>query len=339
MTKRVRSVAIAFGVDTSRFQLYYSGSIGLCAAIYKQETFMGVPLVEKCKKYFAELTKASRAAAKIDEENVYQEANPLTRKFMDELLSEVMLPGSGIVNIENFKAFYRAITEEGKSGLILMEHYTNLDLPAICYLLDHEGEEWARDLSKRIVAVAGMKLNEESPIVRAWAEGFTRVVIYPTRSLDKVEANAQSEAEIEEEKKRARKINLAAMHAMDDCKKRGQAILVFPSGTRYRPGKPETKRGLREIDSYLRLFDVMLLVSINGNCLRINPEAPDNMMMDLIENDKITLSASPVIDCKQFRRDVLASLPETEEDAKQKIVDRVMAILEEQHEAAEAGRK
>ena len=300
---------------------------------------MGVPLAEKCKKYFAELTEASRAAAKIDEENVYQEANPLTRKMMDELLSEIMLPGSGIVNIENFKAFYRAITEEGKSGLILMEHYTNLDLPEICYLLEKEGEDWAKDLSKRIVAVAGMKLNEESPIVRAWAEGFTRVVIYPTRSLDKLEANAQSEAKIEEEKKRARKINLAAMHAMDDCKKRGQAILVFPSGTRYRPGKPETKRGLREIDSYLRLFDVMILVSINGNCLRINPEAPDNMMMDLVENDTITLSASPVIGCKQFRRDVLASLPETEEDAKQKIVDRVMAILEEQHEAAEARRK
>ena len=309
------------------------------AEVQYQETFMGIPLAEKCKKYFAELTEASRAAAKIDEENVYQEANPLTRKIMDELLSEIMLPDSEIVDIENFKAFYRAITEEGKSGLILMEHYTNLDLPEICYLLEKEGEDWAKDLSKRIVAVAGMKLNEESPIVRAWAEGFTRVVIYPTRSLDKLEANAQSEAKIEEEKKRARKINLAAMHAMDDCKKRGQAILVFPSGTRYRPGKPETKRGLREIDSYLRLFDVMILVSINGNCLRINPEAPDNMMMDLVENDTITLSASPVIGCTQFRRDVLASLPETEEDAKQKIVDRVMAILEEQHEAAEARRK
>ncbi|MFC2280530.1 MAG: 1-acyl-sn-glycerol-3-phosphate acyltransferase, partial [Treponema socranskii subsp. buccale] len=84
---------------------------------------MGVPLVEKCKKYFAELTEASRAAAKIDEENVYQEANPLTRKIMDELLSEIMLPGSGIVNIEYFKAFYRAITDEGKCGRILMEHY------------------------------------------------------------------------------------------------------------------------------------------------------------------------------------------------------------------------
>jgi len=62
-------------------------------------------------------------------------------------------------------------------------------------------------------------------------------------------------------------------------------------------------------------------------------------MMDLIENDKITLSASSIIECKQFRRDVIAGLSETEEDAKQKIVDRVMAILEEQHEAAEAGRK
>ena len=39
-----------------------------------------------------------------------------------------------------------------------------------------------------------------------------------------------------------------------ELKKQGKIILVFPSGTRYRPGCPDTKRGLREIDSYLRLF-------------------------------------------------------------------------------------
>ena len=197
---------------------------------------------------------------------------------------------------------------------------------------------WAKDFSKRIVAVAGMKLNEENPAVRAFAEAFTRVVIYPTRSLDAVTAKEISEEEKAEEEKRARKINFAAMRAMDACKKRGQTVLVFPSGTRYRPGKPETKKGLREIDSYLRLFDVMILVSVNGNCLRIDPENPGDMLADIITEDVLTLTASPVIECKKFRQDVLDSLPADEPDPKQKTIDRVMETLDVMHEAEEKNR-
>ena len=128
------------------------------------------------------------------------------------------------------------------------------------------------------------------------------------------------------------------MHAMDDCKRRGQIILVFPSGTRYRPGQPETKRGLREIDSYLRLFDIMILVSVNGNCLRINESNPDDMLADIPVKDKVILTASPVIDCKTFRKEVLDSLPPDTAEPKQKTVDKVMQILEEQHEAVEKTR-
>ena len=126
------------------------------------------------------------------------------------------------------------------------------------------------------------------------------------------------------------------MRAMDACKKRGQMILVFPSGTRYRPGKPETKRGLREIDSYLRLFDYMLLVGINGNCLRINPENPDDMLEDILEPGKVTLTAYPVLDCKNFREDVLSALPADEPDPKKKTVDKVMQILDEIHNQVES---
>ena len=220
-----------------------------------------------------------------------------------------------------------------------MEHYTNLDLPEIVYLLDKHGEDWSKDFSKRIVAVAGMKLNEENPAVRAFAEGFTRVVIYPTRSLDAVNAKQISEEEKAEEEKRARKINFAAMRAMDECKKRGQVILVFPSGTRYRPGCPETKKGLREIDSYLRLFDVMILVAKNGQCLRIDMNKPGDMLADTVEQDTITLTASPLIECKKFRQEILDALPPDTPDPKQKTVDRCMEILEEMHENEEKNRK
>lgn len=297
---------------------------------------MEMTLKEKYGKFFTEMAAVSHAAAKIDESKVYEEANPETRKYMDMILRENFLAGSGLGNIENFKAFYNAVANEGKRGLILMEHYTNLDLPAIVYLLQNQGEDWASDLASRIVAVAGMKLNEASPMVRAFAEGFTRVVIYPTRSLNAVESrDSVSSEEKAEEEKRARKINLSAMRAMDDCKKRGQVILVFPSGTRYRPGNMETKKGLREIDSYLRLFDVMILVSINGNCLHINPYSPDDMLSDIVRRDKVVLTASPVMDCKSYRKQVLDSLPPDEPDPKQKTVDGVMEILARQHDEAE----
>ena len=297
---------------------------------------MSYTLKEKFGGLFAEMVAHSKAAAKIDETKVYEEANPEMRKYMFKLLDDTFSADSGLGNLENFKDFYEKVVKQGKSGLILMEHYTNLDLPAIIYLLQKVGEPWADDFASRIVAVAGMKLNEASAGVRAFTEGFTRVVIYPTRSLNAVEAKGISQEELKAEEQKARKINFAAMRAMDACKKRGQMILVFPSGTRYRPGKPETKRGLREIDSYLRLFDYMLLVGINGNCLRINPDNPDDMLEDILEPGKVTLTAHPVLECKKFREDVLSSLPADESDPKQKTVDQVMQILDEIHNQVES---
>ena len=299
---------------------------------------MGYTLKEKYGDVLAEMLKHSHAAAKIDETKVYEEANMETRKYMMKLLDETFSSDSGLGNLENFKTFYNDVVQNGKSGLILMEHFTNLDLPAIIYLLQKVGEPWADDFASRIVAVAGMKLNEANPAVRAFTEGFTRVVIYPTRSLVAVEGKSISEEEKQAEEQKARKINFAAMRAMDGCKKRGQIVLVFPSGTRYRPGKPETKRGLREMDSYLRLFDEMLLVSINGNCLRINPDNPDDMLSDILEPGKVTLTAHEVIECKKFRNDVLAKIPADEPDPKQKTVDAVMEILEKQHDEVESKR-
>ena len=293
---------------------------------------MAKQLKDAYGKYFKEMVALSHAPDKIDETNIYQEANPELTKYMDLMLDDNFLPESGLGNIENFKAFYDAVVKDGKKGLILMEHYTNLDLPAIIYLLKNRDEEWAKDFSKRIVAVAGMKLNEAGPAVKVWTEGFTRVVIYPTRSLTKAEEQAVSEEERAAEEAKARKINFAAMRAMDACKRRAQVILVFPSGMCYRPGQPETKKGLREIDSYLRLFDVMLLVSVNGEALKINMESPDDMLSDLVEPAKVVLTAKPVINCKEFRNEVLASLPADDPDPKQKIIDRVMEILEKQHE-------
>lgn len=295
---------------------------------------MGQSIRERYGDLLKQIAQVSNAADKIATDNVYQPANPQTRKFMDALVAENMAEGSRLEGKENFRAFFDAV-KSGKHGLILMEHYSNTDLPALCWLLEHDLGEEGKDFSKRIVAVAGMKLNEANPFVKAFAESFTRVVIYPTRSLNKAEETAQSEEERIVEEKKARSINLAAMHAMDDCKRRGEVILVFPSGTRYRPGHPETKRGLREIDSYLRMFDVMILVTINGSCLTIDMEHPDDMLADIVAPDKQIFAASPVIECKKYRKEYLATLPEDCPDPKQAMIDHVMARFDEQHEAME----
>lgn len=279
---------------------------------------------------FKELANFSHAAAKIDTTNVYQKANPNTKKLMDKLISDNMAEGSRLEGVENFKAFLAAI-KSGKSGLILMEHYANTDLPGLIWLLENSDDPDCRELGGKVVAIAGMKLNEADPMVRAFAESFTRVVIYPTRSLDSATKTAASQEEIEAETKKARAINLAAMHAMDKCKRNGEAILVFPSGTRYRPGKPETKRGLKEIDSYLRMFDVMLLVSIDGMILKFNPDNMNDMLAEECAPAVCIYKASPVIECKPFRKEYLASLPEDCPDPKQAMIDHIMEYLEKQH--------
>ena len=299
---------------------------------------MAQSIRERYGELLKNIAQVSSAADKIESTNVYQQANPQTRKFMDALVAENMAPGGRLEGKEHFRAFYEAV-KAGKHGLILMEHYSNTDLPALCWLLEHDLGEEGKDLSQRIVAVAGMKLNEENPFVKAFAESFTRVVIYPTRSLTKAEAKAQSEEERAAEEKKARTINLAAMHAMDDCKRRGEVILVFPSGTRYRPGHPETKRGLREIDSYLRMFDVMILVTINGSCLTIDMNKPDDMLADLVAPDLQIFTASPVIECKSYRKEYLATLPADCPDPKQAMIDHVMARFDSQHEEIEKLRQ
>ena len=296
---------------------------------------MAKTLKELYGSYLADFAKVSKAAAKIDESEIYEEANPETRKYLTLITKDNVLPESHIINVQYFKEFYDAIVNGGKTGVLMMDHYSNMDLPCLIHLLENYGEEWATDFSKRLVAIAGMKLNEANPIVRALTESFTRVVIYPTRSLNAILESDASPEDKEAEQQRARKINFAAMRAMDGCKKRGQIIMVFPSGTRYRPGKPETKRGLREIDSYLRLFDLLLPVSINGNVLRFNPEDPENMVMDLVTPDVVTLTAGKMIECKPFRNKILETVPADHPDPKQVTVDAVMDILEELHNSKE----
>jgi len=177
-----------------------------------------------------------------------------------------------------------------------------------------------------------VKLNEESKLVLAFTEVFTRVVLYPSRGI---KAIADQDERHVADKRRAR-INIAAMKRLMSLRKDGKMILLFPSGTRYRPWDPSTARGLKEIDTYLKFYSRMVLVAVNGNTLLPNPEG--TMDEDFPTQDVMIYTVSTVRKCSEFRRRALKGR-EHDEDPKQHVADSVMAALSALHARTEKARQ
>jgi len=282
---------------------------------------------------FREETKKAMALTKISPvvtgENVYQEGNKDILPILDKMVDPLMLPGSGVDGMENLEELL-AKAESGKSCLLLLEHYSNFDLSIFSLLVRKAGGR-GDAIAQALVAIAGMKLNEDSPVVAAFASAYTRIVIYPSRSLKGLDPQKK-----QEEFLRSNAINRAAMKALDDVKTQGKLILVFPAGTRYRSWDPSTKKGVREIDSYLRSFDYMCCVALNGHILLVQQT---DMMNDVVCSDIVRVTAGPVQSCEEFRSKVRADAEAAGiEDKKQAAADGIMAKLEELHIIAEDKR-
>jgi glycerol-3-phosphate O-acyltransferase len=282
------------------------------------------------KDLAVQAVQISKSFGKITEHNVYQQAVPEIMPLLDKMSDTLLLSGSGIGGFECLDEAYTKVVS-GKSCLLFLEHYSNMDLPIFSYLLRKRGER-GKAIADALVAIAGMKLSEENPAVAAFTAAFTRIVIYPSRSLQSLDAE-KDRAEII----RSNAINRAAMKTLLTVKTQGKLILVFPSGTRYRPWDPHTKRGVREIDSYIKSFDYMCPVAINGEVLHVRQ---GDMMDDSVSNDVVRMTAGPIIPCGEFRERTRAEAEAAGiKDKKQAIVDAVMRKLEEMHLAAEPERE
>lgn len=272
------------------------------------------------------LTKVSTV---VTERNVYQEGQDEILPILDEMVESLMLPGSGVDGIENLEDLF-AKARSGSSCLLLPEHYSNFDLSIIHSLIRSTGKQGG-DIAKALITIAGMKLNEDS-VVAAFAGAYTRIVICPTRSLQMLDAE-KDRAEII----RLNGINRAALRVLNDIKVHGKLVLVFPSGTRYRPWDPSTKKGVREMDSYIRSFDYMCGIAINGQILHIQQT---DMMNDIVCPDLIRVTVGAVHSCAEFRDKARAAAEACGiEDKKQAAVDAVMEELEILHAAAEEKRR
>src|SRR5260221_14568743 len=98
----------------------------------------------------------STGAPLVTEDNVYQQGKPANKPLVQEIVRDLILPGSRIVGRENLLELQR-LANRKKPCLILMEHYSNFDLPCFCELLEAAGEGY-EEVAEAIVAVAGIKL-------------------------------------------------------------------------------------------------------------------------------------------------------------------------------------
>jgi len=278
-----------------------------------------------------QMLKKSWGAMTVNPDNVYQPGNPAILPHIDTMIAGHLSDKSTIRNMHNLEKLSE-MAAQGKSCLLLVEHYSNFDLPVFNYLLRQAGET-GQKAAEKLIAIAGYKLNETNPVVTAFTEAYSRLVIYPSRSLQALkEKNAPRETLVAELAK-SNSINHASLKKLNELKVTDKLILVYPSGTRFRPWDPSTKRGVREIDSYIRAFDYICLVSMNGGILFINPEG--EMHEDNIGRGHVLFNASEPIATEDFREDVKNRLKDGE-DRKQAIVDEVMRRLDVMHQAMEA---
>jgi len=271
--------------------------------------------------------KTSKAPTVITEDNVYQKGDTNVLSIVDEMVEHLMLPGSRLDGMKNLEELFEK-AESGKACLLLVEHYSNMDLSIVSLLARKAGGR-GKEISDAIIAIAGMKLNEDNPVVAAFTGAYTRIVICPSRSIQGLDFEKHKD-----EIARANGINRAAMKALIRHKYKGKLVLVFPSGTRYRSWEPDTKKGVREIDSYIRSFDYMCFVSLNGEVLHVQQT---DMMNDAVSKDLLLTTVGPVVDCNEFRDKVLADAV-NEEDKKQAVANKIMEELEKMNTAAEAVR-
>jgi len=279
-------------------------------------------------EHIKKVMQVSKITTVVTEENVYQEGDPDVLAIVDDMTDFLLLPGSRMDGFAHLEELMDK-SKSGKACLLLVEHYSNMDLGLVSMLARRAGER-GKEISDAIIAMAGMKLNEDNPVVAAFTGAYSKIVIYPSRYLQDADPE-KDKAEI----MRSNTINRAAMKSLIKHKYKGKLILVFPAGTRYRPWEPDSKKGVREIDSYIRSFDYLCFIAINGDVLHVQKT---DMMNDAVSKDIVTTTVSPVIDCQEFRNKVLEKTSD-DEDKKQAVADAIMNELEKMHIAAEEKRQ
>lgn len=241
----------------------------------------------------------------VNEENVYQKARKDNRSYIFELLSECVKPDSKIIGIENWDQFY-AQYKAGSSSLIFAEHKSNLDVLIFDYMMSLLGKNYEEAFNE-IVFIAGRRLNEDSLTVKLFAELYTRLIV-----VAKVESQNASEAEMET----MYKINYASQSYLKTNIK-NHIYFLYPTGTRARVWDHSTYKALTESVNYLKKFDQVIFLSVDGNCMFPLP----NISMDSepVIQDTITLRFSKPKNVHDFIEEEQKKLEQLQQKTDEKL--------------------
>jgi hypothetical protein len=201
-----------------------------------------------------------RPADELSPDNVVRWADTQNQPHFVGMCRRLLLPGSGIVGLPQLRRLVE-LAGGGSSCLLCLNHRSNFDVPTLDALLEDQSEP---ELFGRIIWLAGRKLEEDVGMTRLLVQCVNRVIVTPHSWF----ASPHSEDEIHQ----ARCVNIAAERAVARLRYEGWVFGLFPTGTRIRPDDESTRQAIEQTDSYLRLFDYLLLGNIDGCTLPVSKD-------------------------------------------------------------------
>jgi glycerol-3-phosphate O-acyltransferase len=266
----------------------------------------------------------------ITPENVYQPGREEGRAELEAFMEHVLAPGSAVEGAQHLDHCLAEL-EAGRSVLFLPEHRGNLDVPSFAVLLRRSYPR-AAEIARRLIYIAGRKLNESSDLIKMFSEKYSRLVIVPRRDFppDNPQASEAERQAREEFIQYAARINRAAFRELVRLKKAGHIFVLFPLGGRLKPDADNVP--VRETASYLHSFDTVYPISMEGNTLpplaRMEDERPIQ--------DKVVFRVGPPLASKaflaaekaRFEAERAAGRLPAAADYEQVVVQRIMSLLE-----------
>ena len=248
-------------------------------------------------KQLAEMKRhASTAhAANIAPESIVRWADQQNVAHFSAICRRLLLPGSGIEGSTNLHQLVK-LASGGSPCVLCLNHRSNLDVPTLLTLLEDRADS---DLFRRIVWLAGRKLEEDSGLASLLIQCFNRVIVTPPSWF----ASQRTDDELH----KARMINFAADRAVAKLRHEGWIIGLFPSATRIRPGVESTQHAIEQTDSYLRMFRYLLLCNIDGCTLPVSSE--HDFLHETPRLDRMIYTFGPVLSIKKWRGEAASRFP------------------------------
>ena len=290
---------VAFAICTSRrSDRLISGEQGMY-----EENQQPLPPGDATVMFADQFTEMQRSAqiesSPITPQNVFQRADIRNQPHFAVICRRLLLPGSDVQGIENLVELAK-LARGGRSCLICLNHRSNLDVPTLCALMEDLGQ---LDLFHQIIWIAGRKLEEDSALTRMLVQCFNRVILTPHSWLN----TEHSKEKLQE----ARRVNLAAERVIARLRHEGWIFGLFPSGTRIRPGNESTGHAIDETDSYLKMFEHLVLCHIDGCTLPVSKD--QDLTHETPQLDRVVYTFGPVECTNLWRAAAARRRPEADQ--------------------------